>query len=304
VSIFLDLGAPNQFICTGTLVSPTAVVTAGHCLDGLTTDGLNEFAPSQVTVLVNYSNWTGASPGSVPPATYQIPAQSLTINPNFAGFNVPSGIVNDDVAIIQLSQAVPAGVATYPIWSGSLAAGNQIVMAGYGLSGTGLTGYTISPSFVRKRTGGNVVDETYPDDEGGAFDEVYLWDFDAPNADAAALAGFGTFGIDPVLGVTGGPTLGNLLEAGSGGGDSGGPTFVDIGGQLYLAGVHTFGATFFDGQTSGVFGTGGGGIILAPYGAWIAEVTAPEASTWAAGGVIAALAAGTWARRRSQQRQA
>src|SRR6476659_7640062 len=99
-------------------------------------------------------------------------------------------------------------------------------MVGYGQSGNGNTGYTVSPSFSVKRSGQNVVDAFYTQDDVGqpAANEVFRFDFDA----------------DKGNGTLGGPTLGNTKETTLGGGDSGGPSFIKVGSTYYLAGVNTF----------------------------------------------------------------
>lgn len=286
VSIFLDaapVGDGFGFLCSGTAISSTRIVTAGHCLDGLVDDGQIEFAPQDVVVFANYDNWDPVlSPGFVPPPTFANVAESLYIHPNYTGFLNPT--INDDVAVITLKDPLPGVVETYPIYTGTLGLDDEIVMVGYGLSGYGDTGHTVGASFRRKRVGGNVVDFVDPDDEGSGADEIYYWDFDAPD------------GTD---GPLGGPSLGNLIEAGSGGGDSGGPAFVERDGRLYLAGVHTFGLTFFEGQIQGTFGTGGGGMILAPYAAWV--TTVPETSTVVASTALVGLAGLTLLRRRARR---
>lgn len=240
-SLFMQANRVSGYICTGTLVSPTHVVTAAHCLDK-NNDGRVDFKPNRVQFILNYGG----------DMTHVISAKSLTVHPDFTGFARPS--VNDDIAVVTLNSAAPQGVPVYPLYTGSLL-GQTLTLVGYGETGTP-DGYIAgSASLTVKRVGQNVVGAIEGQDDSGkaAADEVWLGDFDpAPN-------GPDTLGD--------GPTLGNTLETTLGGGDSGGPGFVEINGQLYLASVNTFTTT-----DAPAWGSLLGGINVSAYASWIEQV--------------------------------
>jgi hypothetical protein len=191
--------------------------------------------------------------------TSKLLVSKIDVQPDFTGFNRPS--VNDDISILTLSTAVPAGVPVYPLVSTDMAAGTSLTLVGYGQSGDGVNGYTVSPSFTVKRVGQNNADAFYGQDDARrpAANEVWRFDFDGPS-------GSGMFG---------GATLGNNVETTLGGGDSGGPAFVQLGSTYYLAGNNTF----TQGTNAPKFGTLGGGINLYPYLGWINSVLLGTTST-------------------------
>ncbi|MBL9137154.1 MAG: trypsin-like serine protease [Verrucomicrobiales bacterium] len=275
-SIFIDPDpdVPGGFICTGTPISPWEVVTAGHCLDVVDGDGKPDVAPQNVQFVLNYGS----------DLSHIIPAVNLFSHPDYTGFGNPS--INDDVAVIRLSQPLPAGVPIYkmvdPNWLGVA----PIVLAGYGTSGDGANGYYVNPSFRVKRTGANLVEYAETDDEGGAQVELVAWDFEF-EGDPFRYDYFGIPFSFP-----------NDVESTLGGGDSGGPGFMfnpfdPTDNSLYLATVNTF--SFWDTSAGpdhdepGKFGAGSGGMWLgAEYQQWITSV--PETSTWFAGLTLGGLA--------------
>lgn len=247
----------NSFICSGALVSKRSVVSAGHCVD---TDGngtvvdLNK-PGTDVRVIFNAGSANGGNA--------IVTATAVTIDANYQGFgNCPAAAagnfcVNDDVSVITLGQDAPVGAKIYKIGANPVTSGEHIVMAGYGTSGDGVTGYYVSPSFRVKRSGENFVDLFDSDDEqgfNGGPNEVYYADFDGAGKDS--FCDF--FGVCT-------PVLPNNRESGIGGGDSGGPSFrVTDTGEYVLVANNTFSGTF-RGQTAGTFGTYFGGIVLASY---------------------------------------
>ncbi|MFM8251567.1 MAG: trypsin-like serine protease [Planctomycetota bacterium] len=248
----------SGYICTGTPVSSIHIVTASHCID-INSDGKSNSKDGITGITFNIND----------AGTYssRIAATSWVTHPDFTGFNRPS--VNDDIAIITLSQPIPATVPRYGLFTGSLA-GQTITMVGYGQSGDGINGYTVNASYTVKRVGQNVVDAFYAQDDAGrtAANEVFRFDFDRANGTNGPL---------------GGPSLGNLTETTLGGGDSGGPSFVFDGTNYLLAGVNTFS------QSNGTiaapkFGSLGGGMAIPAYADWINSVV---------GGVAAMSGGGT-----------
>jgi hypothetical protein len=244
----------GTYICTATPIDATHVLTAGHCVD-IDNNGVPDV--SGITFNLNYG-------GNL---TSQIPAAAWETHPDYTGFNRPS--VNDDLAVITLSESLPALVPTYSLANSDMVAGQtRLFMVGYGRSGDGATGYTTGAGFTVKRDGENMVDAFYRQDDRRRpkSNEVFRFDFDGPTTSTNKMGGL---------------TLGNDRETTLGGGDSGGPSFVLVDGVYYLAGVNTF----TQGFNAPRFGSLGGGINVFPYTGWI---TGPHPTSGSSGGRIAA----------------
>jgi len=248
----------GTYICTGTAIDATHVLTAGHCID-INNDGRSNSKDGILGITFNVNNDLD-SPDQV---DLKFAAATWTTHPDFTGFARPS--VNDDLAVITLAGAgLPNTVPTYALPSSTnpdpMAIGQtELVMVGYGRSGDGINGYTTNASFTTKRVGGNVVDAFYAQDDTGkpASNEVFRFDFDKD---------------DGTNGPMGGKSLGNSVETTLGGGDSGGPSFVLLPGKdgttadsYMLVGVNTF----TQGTNAPKFGSLGGGINVFPYVGWI-----------------------------------
>jgi hypothetical protein len=261
VSLYVEYDG-GGYICSGALVGKRSVVSAGHCVD---TDGNGSLidinAPgNRVRVVFNNDGAYNAV----------ITASKVSMNPDYKGFgNCPVGVdafcLNDDVAVITLGSDAPAGAKIYKLAVNPLAGNTHIMMAGYGTSGNGVDGFSVDPEFDIKRTGENIVDLFDGDDEQGfgGHNEVWYADFDGGGRDT--FCDFADVCSEQ---------LANDKESGIGGGDSGGPSFINMYGEMMLVANNTFGSSFL--YEDGQFGTYFGGIVLGAYSDYLLDATAGD----------------------------
>jgi secreted trypsin-like serine protease len=288
--------------CSGALFEPSLdyILTAAHCVQGLQT------AITAGTAYVQFG--VGGS-------TFTSLVSGFTVNPGFSMSNIQV----DDIAVVQLATPAPAGTQYYPIYTGSSPVGDQFTLAGYGDAGTGSQG----------DLGSSVPADSYTSKTPRMGNNTY--DF-ASNSTAAAAAGFTTSGTDlfydfdsgsstnnafAYFGLVSGSNKGDTNEASIGPGDSGGPSLINVGGQLEIAGIHSFAGCFETGASapncatppavSATFNYGFGdfaadtdvslftGFIDGAIGA----TAAPEPGTFGAL-ALGLTGLGVWARRRKQ----
>jgi outer membrane autotransporter protein len=229
VSLFSANTSGSQ--CTGSLINSRTIVTAAHC-----------FLPNPFGI-PSISFAPIAAPGAG--------ITSFVRHPNFLPGDNPS--VQNDIAVISLAQPVtnvtPVKLLTLqPGQPGFPTAGTTITMVGYGLQGTGSS----QPAAVGPNSGWF----PFPADSGNpppaGLQEV------ADGRRRVAMSSLGLYGVpfyfdgvnqpffvsqfrDPLS--PNDPNAFNLpnqpppLEGGTAGGDSGGPLFAMINGQLTQIGV-------------------------------------------------------------------
>ncbi len=159
-----------------------------------------------------------------------------------------------DIALVQLGSAM-TGVSFAQLYSGTSEVGQVGTNVGFGRTGTGLTGDTQASG--TKRAGNNMIDAT-----GAAFgwsSNILFQDFDNPLTANDSLMGSAV----PLA-------LEYLIAPG----DSGGGLFIDIAGSIYLAGVHSFGASV-DGSTNFDYGDVAGSTRVSSFITWIDDIINP-----------------------------
>lgn len=234
-------------VYSGVMLDSQHVLTAAHVVGG------QVGTPGNVSFTLNVGG----------DLTHTYSASAISVYGGYTGTVVGAdGVWHDDLAIVRLSAPVAGVIPAYDLYGGSLA--NQtLTLVGYGRGGDGVSGDTIGASASVKRVGQNQVDDLLVDDDGGAAKEVFIFDFDGPTSTSN---------------VYGPPSPTNLAlddEAQFASGDSGSPVFVDDNGVWKIAGIANF-------NSDVLFGTIGGGTIVAPYQSWIQATIAPvpEPHTW------------------------
>ena len=183
-------------------------------------------------------------------------------------------IIDDyDFGLAHLTTSVQ-GIAPAQLYTGSAEMGLTGTYVGYGLTGTGLTGYQGSADNV-KRAFQNVID--------GNFQEPTVLlgsDFDNPHTTADNWWG------DP----TPLPLEGCVAP-----GDSGGGLFITLDSQTYLAGIIAFVAAT-DGNANSDYGDLSGAGRVSAFAPWImSTIPEPPATTLLAGaGLVLWLARRCW----------
>jgi hypothetical protein len=173
-------------------------------------------------------------------------ASDWLTHPNWTG-NLPAGY---DLALVKLSSAV-TNVAPATRYRGSAEVGSISTIAGYGKTGTGLTGATTYDGKIRAGT--NRVDST---SAGSGDDARLLWiDFDQPTtySQRTAVTGATAREIMPALG------------------DSGGGMFINTSQGLELIGVNSF--TYGAGSNiNSRYGDYAGYVRVSAFNDWIDSV--------------------------------
>ncbi len=138
--VYLDTGS---MLCTGTLISPEVVVTAGHCLDRVLAS----------RVSVGFGSYT-SSYGGGDMVWYQ--ASEVDVHPSYFGGDSYTPPRND-IALLRLSSNAPAEISPIPILPANLALtgadiGQDLEYVGFGDTETGASGtkltYTATLNWV------------------------------------------------------------------------------------------------------------------------------------------------------------
>ena len=256
----------GRFICTGSLLADgQTVLTAGHCVSHL---------PGTVTSMsVNfYPNG---------PTAVNIAATSWNANPLYSG----QVIDENDVGVIHLSREADPNISRYGLAATS-GENNNFEFVGYGQKGSFGQGVSINAGFslANRKQGANLFDITagdarwqgFWDDPNAATAHVLLTDFDNGTTGYNSNDGMCWIGqYFALLNTTECNSGLGVNEADTGGGDSGGPGFVNG----LIASVTSFGLTFgqygpgpypdIDTRLNSSFGEFAGFTDVAYQNAWI-----------------------------------
>lgn len=208
---YITFGSQPQFQAAGYLISSSSFGSGTVIADGSWV-----LTAAHVVGSGAPSNWSFVLGSS----TYSVAA--IYVHPLWNG-NISNG---RDIALVKLSSAV-TGVTPAQIYTGSPSAliGAVGYSVGYGLTGTGSTGYGGGIDGNR-RAMENVIDAFYNSNSNPQ--EWFLSDFDSPSGNTNSL------------GVVGSSPNPLNLEGVVAPGDSGGPVFVLQGSNYFIAGVHSF----------------------------------------------------------------
>jgi hypothetical protein len=286
-------------LCTGTLINPRTVIFAAHCVnENVAGTGFQDAwgygtGPGQLPVVFAFqtnnnvagnsalSHWLNGTAGG---AKYLTSIAEFAYNVNQVQYNALStklGTVDPvtgvftannfyqgDIAIASLDTPA-ANVPTWALLFSALPApssindatgtGYHVTIAGYGKTGTPITGAAINVDY-RRRLAENYIGLLGSQDDmdvnlfhaepGGMPQNLYQLDFDSPGDSAAAADRPGRYDFNIFKD--------NALpkEGTTGSGDSGGPLILDrtYAKQLVIA-VLSGGSTYYRGEPSGVWGT-------------------------------------------------
>ncbi|HEY4545994.1 MAG TPA: trypsin-like serine protease [Pedomonas sp.] len=241
----------SAYFCSGTVVSPTQIITAAHCVD--TNDPRSSDYGSTGHTNVYFGGYAGTP----------IQAVSYDVHPLYfdpvVGSPAQGAFATGDLAIVTLSEPVPAGTKIHGLYGGD-AVGKVATHISYGTTGNGDgTNETFNLDPLQNgRIGKNLYETDLLTVFGVGLEGAHLlYDFDDGTPERNALAwwmspayelspGLLYVDVDPTLF----PDLGlGLDEVLIDGGDSGGGAFIDG----LLAGIHSFGVTLSSIYCDGIY---------------------------------------------------
>ena len=126
------IGDTSDDFCSGTLIAPQYVLTAGHCVEGVAGT---------------------AGTFTIGGRTYR--TEKVYLHPNYNGNAIGSDSAND-IAIYKLNEPV-VGIAPMDIFRGTPQVGQLLTLVGFGGGGTGTTGS--NGDFGIKRVGTTPIDQ-------------------------------------------------------------------------------------------------------------------------------------------------
>ncbi|MGC4116004.1 MAG: trypsin-like serine protease [Myxococcales bacterium] len=207
--------------CSGTLISPNVILTAGHCVTDENTGGVISSASRYGVFFDTDGDQVPDYPGD--PCYFGVSgcirAANVTQVSRHANYTVDSQYVpHNDIAYLKISSsAVPSGITPIPALTKALATGNLKAGVTVEFSGYGLQDH---PDYYGMCNGGEC--------PSGSLYHV------SDTLDQVCASSSGCSGAP----------AGSIIYTGSAGpcsGDSGGPAFLTVSGQQYVAGVTSYG---------------------------------------------------------------
>lgn len=201
----------NSTDVAGTLIAPQWILSAAHVAETI--------EPGQMLL---------ASSGD------SVGVEEIILHPGWIEDGRP-----EDIALIRLAQPVP-GIRPVGLYTGRDEEGEEVIIAGNGDFGTGLTGPEGNDGKMRAAT--NRVDE--------ATENYLTWRFDDPREH---------------------PERATALEGISGPGDSSGPAFIQVEDQYLIAGISSGQSTQATDGQEGLYGVVEYYTRVSTYEQWIRE---------------------------------
>ena len=307
VGLVMEYANGDAFVCSGSLLNDRrSVLTAGHCVSG----GYGTEGPSKVTAFFYDGN--SADPqyyqnylfGAAAPGVTQVATSNVFVNKGYTGEVVDQ----NDISVVRLATKAPSFANSYGLYAGNDLTGRTFNVAGYGSrsSGGGYVGDDLSPGRLRQgdnryefRLGDSDLNGFFQNPDPGdpacqpgdnlfcgsaKLDYSYVSDFDngllrndtgCLTAVFAAGASISDKFCDTGLGAG---------EVSVGGGDSGGPQFIDG----MISSVTSYGLSFgafygaSDNDLNSTFGEFNGFVPVSIHHDFImAAMAVPEPSSWA-----------------------
>ena len=206
------------------------ILTAAHVV----TNSAGQKMPGTIKFYPNSSN------------VFSLPISFTAADVSIVQGYVPNGgiPVPNDVAVINIHDNAPSGIAGYELYRSDDEIGKSFTMVGFGLTGNGTTGAAPTPipnppvptDRYPKRIGINTFEATGADVGRPAFFRNLVYDFDNGTPSGNFL--LNRYGVPSTTGET---SSNILIETDSASGDSGGPGFINSNGKLLIAGIVSFG---------------------------------------------------------------
>ena len=206
------------------------ILTAAHVV----TNSAGQKMPGTIKFYPNSSN------------VFSLPISFTAADVSIVKGYLPNGgiPVPNDVAVINIHDNAPSGIAGYELYRSDDEIGKSFTMVGFGLTGNGTTGAAPTPipnppvptDRYPKRIGINTFEATGADVGRPAFFRNLVYDFDNGTPSGNFL--LNRYGVPSTTGET---SSNILIETDSASGDSGGPGFINSNGKLLIAGIVSFG---------------------------------------------------------------